>query len=296
MMLKFFKNYTLPIAMLVGGIGYPIFVRFSFLMPILLFSMLLLTYCKVSLSELKPKRLHIWLLLIQIAGAPMIYLLLKPFNEVVAQAAMLCVICPTATSAAVVTAKLGGSAASITTYTLMISVGVSVIVPILFPLVESHPDVSFWGVVFSILGKIFVLLICPLIMAWLLQRFIPKVHHVLLNLNDLAFYLWAFALAVVIAQVFSSMLTDSVEYQVGISLAMASLVICCLQFFIGKTFGSIYNERISGGQALGQKNTILAIWMAHTYLNPLAAVGPGFYILWQNSINSWQLWKRQRGK
>ena len=69
---------------------------------------------------------------------------------------------------------------------------------------------------------------------------------------------------------------------------------CCLLFFLGKRIGGHYRERISGGQALGQKNTVLAIWMAYTYLNPLASVGPGSYVLWQNLINSWQLWKKRR--
>ena len=68
-MLKFLKNWTLPIAMLVGAVGYPIFIYFSFLTPYLIFTMLLLTFCKVSPHDLKPKPLHAWLLLIQIGGA-----------------------------------------------------------------------------------------------------------------------------------------------------------------------------------------------------------------------------------
>ena len=52
-----------------------------------------------------------------------------------------------------------------------------------------------------------------------------------------------------------------------------------------------YGDRISGGQALGQKNTGFAIWMSFAFLNPLAAVGPGSYVLWQNLFNSWQLWR-----
>ena len=67
-MLKFLKNWTLPIAMLVGAVGYPIFIYFSFLTPYLIFTMLLLTFCKVSPHDLKPKPLHAWLLLIQIGG------------------------------------------------------------------------------------------------------------------------------------------------------------------------------------------------------------------------------------
>ena len=70
---------------------------------------------------------------------------------------------------------------------------------------------------------------------------------------------------------------------------------CCLQFFLGKRIGARYGERITGGQALGQKNTILAIWLAHTYLTPVTAVGAGSYVVWQNIINSWQLW-RQRAR
>jgi len=75
-MLKFLKNWTLPIAMLVGAIGYPLFISLSFLTPYLIFTMLLLTFCKVSPRDLKPKPLHLWLLLIQIGGALAAYLLL----------------------------------------------------------------------------------------------------------------------------------------------------------------------------------------------------------------------------
>jgi bile acid:Na+ symporter, BASS family len=47
---------------------------------------------------------------------------------------------------------------------------------------------------------------------------------------------------------------------------------------------------------LGQKNTVLAIWMAVTYLNPLSSVGPCSYVVWQNIINSWQLWKKRKNE
>ena len=89
-MLKFLKNWTLPIAMLVGAVGYPVFISFSFLTPILIFTMLLLTFCKVSPRDLKPKPLHLWLLLIQIFGSLIVYLLLYRFNKIVAEGAMVC--------------------------------------------------------------------------------------------------------------------------------------------------------------------------------------------------------------
>ena len=85
MMLKFLKNWTLPIAMLVGAVGYPLFITLSFLTPYLIFTMLLLTFCKVSPRDLKPKPLHMWLLLIQIGGALAAYLLLYRFDKIVAE-------------------------------------------------------------------------------------------------------------------------------------------------------------------------------------------------------------------
>ena len=208
-MLKFLKNWTLPIAMLVGAVGYPLFISLSFLTPYLIFTMLLLTFCKVSPHDLKPKPLHAWLLLIQIAGALAAYLLLYRFNKIVAEGVMVCIICPTATAAAVITSKLGGSAASLTTYTLLGNIGAAIAVPIFFPLVEVHPDVSFWGAFFVILSKVFPLLICPFLAAWLLSKCLPKVHQKLLGYHELAFYLWAVSLAIVTAQTLYSLLNLS---------------------------------------------------------------------------------------
>jgi BASS family bile acid:Na+ symporter len=293
-MLKFLKDWALPVAMLAGAAGYPLFIRLSFLTPALIFVMLLLTFSNISLKELKPKPLHLWLLAIQFVAAVAVYLLLCGVDAVLAQATMVCVICPTATSAAVITARLGGSAASLTTYTLLINMVVAVVVPVMFPLIEPHPEVSFRAACSIILGKVFVLLICPFLLSLFLRRGLPEVHHTLLSLHGLAFYLWAFALAIVTSQICSSLLNYAEDVTIGALIALITAVICCLQFFLGKTLGGVYNDRVSGGQALGQKNTILAIWMAHTYLNPLSAVGPGFYVIWQNLINSWQLWRKRK--
>jgi BASS family bile acid:Na+ symporter len=262
--------------------------------PILIFVMLLLTFCKVSPRELMPRMWHVWALLIQLLGAIGVYFLLSGFNKVVAEGAMVCFICPTATAAAVITGKLGGNAASLTTYTLFANVMAAIAVPIMFPLVESNADITFISAFLVILKKVFPLLICPFIAAFLMRRFTPKIHASLLRIHELAFYLWAVSLALVTARIVDSLIEEGGDGLTEILVALAALVVCCLQFFLGKNIGGLYGDRISGGQALGQKNTILAIWMAHAYLNPLSAIGPGSYVLWQNIINSWQLWKKRK--
>ena len=84
-------------------------------------------------------------------------------------------------------------------------------------------------------------------------------HQKLLGYHELAFYLWAVSLAIVTAQTLYSLLNDPADGFTEIMIAVGALIACCLQFFLGKTIGSVYNDRISGGQALGQKNTVLAI-------------------------------------
>ena len=271
----------------------------SFLTPSLIFAQLLLTFCKIEPKELVPRVWHGWLLAIQAISCGIIALLLifcpmdESYKEIF-EAAMVCLICPTATAAAVITGKLGGSASSLTTYTLLSNILAAIAVPLVFPLVEPHTDVTFGIAFLKILSKVFPLLLAPFFIALLFRYYIPRFHKFLLEYHTSAFYLWAIALTIVMGQTTRSLVNSTADVTVEMLIAFAGLVTCCLQFYFGKRIGSAYNDRISAGQALGQKNTVLAIWMAVTYLNPLSSVGPGSYVVWQNIINSYQLWKKEK--
>jgi len=78
-----------------------------------------------------------------------------------------------------------------------------------------------------------------------------------------------------------------------ILLAVSALVICLVQFAVGHWLGRRYGDESAGGQALGQKNTVLAIWLAQSFLNPLACIAPTAYIVWQNLVNSFQIYKHR---
>ena len=292
---QFLRNWTLPLSMILGGVAYPIFKPITFTLPWLVFAMLLVTFCKVPLHDLKLKGVHFWLLLVQIGGSLVAYYAIKPMNILAAEGALVCVICPTATAAAVITDKLGGNAASLTTFTLLSNVGCAIAAPILFPLL--HPlgaDISYFESFLIIMKKVVPLLICPFLLAMFLRRDTPKIHQRILQYPDLAFYLWAFALVVVMAQTMDTIAHSNEDPTVQIWIAIAALVVCCLQFMIGKLIGSRWNERISGGQSLGQKSTMFAVWMAHVYMTPITAIGAGSYVVWQNIINSWQLWHQRK--
>ena len=309
-MLKFIKNWTLPIAMLTGTLAYLLFAKWAFLAPMkpmvngfvsfitpwLIFAQLLLTFCKVDIKEFKPKTWHLWLLLIQGLSCALVagILLSMPMGELgtgIGQGMMVCLICPTATAAAVITGKLGGNAATLTTYTLFSNLLGAVMVPLVFPLVEPHEGLTFWSAFFRILSKVFPLLLSPLFVALFLKHYVKNVHRWLMEHSGMAFYIWSFALALVMGQTARSLINSDASAWL---VALGGLFTCVVQFLAGKRIGSAYNDRISAGQALGQKNTVLAIWMASAYLHPLATIAPGSYVLWQNIINSYQLWKKRR--
>ena len=67
-----------------------------------------------------------------------------------------------------------------------------------------------------------------------------------------------------------------------------------IEIAIGRSVGGRLGDEINGGQASFQKNTALSIWVAYTYLTPMASVGAGCYVLWQNIINSLELWQYRK--
>jgi BASS family bile acid:Na+ symporter len=285
----------LPLAMLTGALSYRLVGYISFLTPYLIFTMLLLTFCKLSPREMRLHPLHKWLLLIQLVGCVVVYGLVYLYDPVVAQGALICVLAPTATSAAVITGMLGGSVAFLTNYVLLCNIGVAIMGPVLFSFMGSQSEMPFFESFLFICRQVGPLLILPLVFAWSLRAFLPKLHARILSVHKLSFYLWAVALTIVTGSTVRFLVEQQdPDYTVEIGLAVVSLVICVGQFLLGRRLGKRYGDPVSSGQGLGQKNTILAIWMAQVYLNPIASIAPAAYVLWQNSINSYQLWLKGR--
>ena len=296
--LRFFKTYTLPIAMLLGIIGYRYFRLLAPVTHYLIVLMLYFTFCKVDIKDMRWQPWHGWLLLLQLTLSIGLFYILRPLDTVLAQGIMICILMPTATAAAVVTGKLGGNVAALTTDTFLSNLVVAILVPVFFPIVEPGNHISFLEGFLTILSRVFPLLIGPFLLAWFTRFVYHKLKHRQLvlpkALSAAPFYVWAFSLVILMADTTYSLLNDDYDRHAALWLIIGSLITCLLQFFLGKAIGKHYHMRISAGQALGQKNTILGIWMAHTYLQPVAALGAAGYIVWQNLFNSYQLWKQRK--
>ncbi len=291
-MLKKFRPYMMPVTMTIGALFYPFFSKLTFLTPYLIFLMLFFPYCGIPLRDIRFKTCHFLLILVQIVGGITMYLSLRNFNLTLAQTGLLCFLTPTATSAVVVTGMLKGSTASLTAYTILSNLMVVILAPFLFSLWGTHADISFWTLFFHIAQRVFLLLLGPLLLATLLRKISPQMAEEVKKKNIISFYIWVFALAIVTGTTVNFIVAHGFkEVKLEILIAILSLFACVFQFYIGRRIGAAYNDKIACGQGLGQKNTIFAIWLAYTYLNPLVSIGPGTYILWQNIINSWQIWR-----
>ena len=268
------------------------------LQPVLLFIMLFVAFCKIKPTDLKPHRWHLWLLLTQclIFIAACLFLWAYPTSgaRVIVEGFMLAIICPTATACAVVTQKLGGDSAATTSYTIIINLVVALLCPLLLPVAHPQPGLTFLPAFMVIINKVFPLLIVPLFLAWFVRYLMPSFHKRIVATKDLAFYMWAVSLAIAIA-VTCKALAHSHEsmWNVG-GIAVVTLVACLFQFSFGKWIGSHYGKRMEAGQALGQKNTVFIIWLGYTFLSPITAAAGGFYSVWHNLVNSWQLYKKRK--
>lgn len=311
---QFLRDWALPIAMGCGAASYFIYRQLplpqgtndivssvvSVIQPIFIFAMLFVAFCKVRVNELKPSRWHLWLLAFQLL--PFIALSLSitflgdmPYNvHLLVETAMLCLVCPTATAASVITARLGGNSASLISYTIQINLAVALLAPLL--LAFSHPveGASLGGSFLVITAKVFPLLLCPLLCSELLRRTAPGFHRWLATRGrDIPFYLWLVSLALAIAVSTRAIVHAQLSLLVLACIAVVSLACCLVQFYAGRRIGARYGEKITGGQALGQKNTVFAIWFAYTFMTPVTAIAGGFYSVWHNLVNTWQLYRHR---
>ena len=311
--IKFLKDWTLPVSMGTGALLYLVFAYvpeldeaalffdpvMETILPMFMFLVLFVTFCKVDFHKMRPVWWHLWvsifnLLFVGIVMALILGLNLKDEKLVLMEALLMCIIAPCATAAAVVTQKLGGSLEQTTTFTFLSNFITVLLVPVCFPMIEKGADISFMSAFWKILYQVVVLLVVPMLLAYVVKHTMHRLHKKIVSIKDLSFYLWGCSLMIVTGTTVKNILHAEASVLLLVVIALLGLLLCVIQFAVGRFIGHFFGRTQEAGQALGQKNTAFAIWLGITYLNPLSSVGPGCYILWQNIINSVEIWQERR--
>ena len=329
--IRFLKDWTLPVSIAVGTVSYLTFNYvpaldeagdwlgsvFDVLFPISVFMTLFVTFCKVDFHEMRPHCWHAGILVAQLLLITVTVALawssdnsqlltlnskLSTLNSQLStlnsklfyEALLTCIIGPSASAAPVVVGKLGGNISTMTTYTLISSLASALLIPLVFPMLEPAAGITFMEAFLIILEKVSYVLLLPLVLGWMMQHYLKRLCAWIVSMPDLSFYCWAFSLSITTGITVKNIVHSTAPIMLLGLIAVATFVLCWIQFGIGRGIGRLLGEEVNSGQALFQKNTALSIWVAYMYLNPVSSIGAGCYVLWQNIINSFELWQYRK--
>ena len=323
--IRFLKDWTLPVAIAVGTICYLTFYYvsaldelgdilrpvFDVIFPLFVFLTLFVTFCKVDFHDMRPHRWHVGILvaqlllvvlnigiifwakstLIEVKATSMMAMFASPLLW---EAMLTCIIGPAASAAPVVVGKLGGNISTMTTYVLISSLVSALLIPLVFPMLEQTVHVSFIDAFLIILEKVSIVLLLPLVLGWIMQHYVKGPCAWIAAQPNLSFYFWGISLSITTGITVKNIVNSNASLMLLLLIAVFTFALCFVQFGIGRLVGRRLGEEVNAGQALFQKNTALSIWVAYMYLNPVASIGAGCYVLWQNIINSLELWQNRR--
>ena len=313
--IRFLKDWTLPVSITMGTLCYLTFYYvpqldalgdslapvFDVIFPLFVFLTLFVTFCKVDFHQMRPHRWHVGVLVAQLllvaVNIVVIFMVEADVEQKLLWEALLtCIIGPAASASPVVTGKLGGNISTMSTYVLVSSLASALLIPLVFPMLEQTVHVSFFSAFLIILQKVSIVLLLPLVLGWLMQHYVKGVCARIAAMPNLSFYCWAISLSITTGITVKNIVHSEATLTLLLMIAVTTFLLCWVQFGIGRLIGRHLGEEINAGQALFQKNTALSIWVAYMYLHPVASVGAGCYVLWQNIINSLELWQyRKKG-
>ncbi|MFR9651703.1 MAG: transporter, partial [Rikenellaceae bacterium] len=221
------------------------------LAPLLIFSMLFVTFCKVHMRNLRLTKLQFILLVFQLGASLASYYIFLPLGEIVAQGAMITFLMPIAMGAVAIGALLGANIITLASYSLVCNVAIAFIAPL-------YLDVFGNGecTLMDILQRVAPLLITPLLAAQLLKRFLPYVAEWIGNRNQLSFYMWLGSMIVTLGRTTTYLVgvRHELDMTLAATLSLVSLFACYVQYGVGGVIGKRFGDRVASSQSLGQKN------------------------------------------
>ena len=320
--IEFVKDWMLPIAIVTGiticlvlhyipslaASAEPSFSAFAKnVQPVMVAIMLFLQFNKVSPMDLRFRKWHLLVLLMQMGAFMALSLTAMALGEgetrILVECALLCFVCPTAAAAGVITDRLGGNLSDTVTYVVINNIVAALVIPLIIPMVHPVEGVSFLTRFASICARVFPLLVFPLLIAWLVRYTMRRLHQKLVGIAGWAFYVWGFTLCLSIYLATKALLGSGISLWAALMIGLVSMACTVIQFVAGRRIGraacpdkdeeSRRADAITAGQAFGQKNNGFLIWLGYTWMTPVSSVAGGLYSIWQNLVNSWELYEQR---
>ena len=259
--------------------------------------LLFFQFVKISPHDIKLSRWHLGALAVQVLALLVLaagVAVTEGTLRMLLECGMLCMICPTASAAGVITDKLGGDLAATVSYVVLINLAGTFLIPLMIPLVNPSATMGFWAYVGHIAWKVFPVLILPGLVAWTIRYTTHRLQRRLMRWAPNSFYIWGVGLTLAMILATRALLNSGLGWGAVAGIVGVSVFTRFLQFFTGRRMGRSRVESLTAGQALGQKNTGFLIWLGYNYMTPVTSVAGGLYAVWQNLFNSWELYQKAR--
>ena len=261
--------------------------------PVLIMTMLLFSFIDVKFGKSSTGWSHVRIPAFMVVLAIVAYFIVKKFtgDENFAVMAFLIAMSPTANAAPVITALLGRRedyvTVSVVSTNLFTAFALAPLVALVIGNAIQIDTVSLaWKTIF-IIGM-------PFCLAMFLRKYVPAAADFIRRRKPLSFYLWMVMLFTVCAQS-----SAYISRQENLSLVILAEIftlaalLCAINFASGYLLGEPHFRR-ECSQSVGQKNTMLMLWVGLAFFNPIVALGPTFYVVCHNLWNSWQLRKADK--
>ena len=295
---SFFKIYGKVFGLLVTmtlGALFSQMHAFSFLIQYLLMAMLFFAFLDIKFKLQTFQTSVLWVLLANVAVGFLSYALLISFNSTFALSAFMTAIAPTAIAAPVIMSFIKGEIEYVVAAVLVTNISSAVIIPLTLPyLLGAQADMVIRISVWEVLEPVLVVMFVPLVLAQLVSRLSSGTQEFLRKGKRFSFALWLVNLFIISANASNFLRKeDPNSLSTLLVIALISLVICIVNFGLGALLGGRQNWQ-EASQSLGQKNLSFVIWIAMTFINPLVAMGPTFYILYHHLYNSWSIYRFEK--
>lgn len=284
------RSICMVLAFLVGGLLHAELAPLAAFLPAGITLMLCITFIGLDTKQLKPTWMHLVLLLVlQIMGVAFWYIALLAGYPVLAESLYYCAAAPVASAAPVIVNLLRGNTAFITTAMVLSQAMFGIMTPLILPFVVDAPGLGYVDFLLLVLYQLMLALGAPALISFLLRVCYPPCKQWAPKLRDYSLAIWIVNLTIVSAAGTHRLLQMDYGFTDIWPIALGAMSICALGFIGGYWLGYPSLKR-ECSQALGQKNTILTLYIAgQPYATPLAYIGPAFYVFFHNIANAIQL-------
>lgn len=289
-MKRHLRSVLLVLAFLVGGLFHEPLSAWNAWLPVGIALMLSITFIGVDVSKLRPHRLHLVILLgIEVVGLGSFALARLAGYPVLAESLYYCGCAPVAAAAPVIVHLLRGKVEFITTAMLLSHAVFAVLTPFILPLVVHEPQLGYAEFMLLVAKQMASILAAPAIISVALRVLYPPCKAWSAKLGDVSLGIWIFNLTIISAGGVHRLLQLDVSVWEMLPMGIGAVLICAFGFLAGYRLGYPEYKR-ECSQALGQKNTVLTLYIAsQPYATPLAYLGPVCYVFCHNFANAIQL-------